>query len=49
MNSYAVLSPEYPFEEVLDVVLAATAEQALQQAIKMFNGAHVVVEPLTTH
>ena len=42
---YLVLDGEYPFDVVLGLVQADTAEQALQQA-KQEHGGHPVVECL---
>ena len=52
MKTFQVLKGEYPFSEVVDVVHAETAEQALQQALFYFERSkdvflrHCVVEEL---
>ena len=42
MKQYLVHQAEYPFDLVLNIIEANTAEDALASAIKAFN-AHVVV------
>ncbi len=41
-KQWLVYNDEYPFDVVLNIVEAETAEQALEKAIKAFNR-HVVV------